>query len=296
MFLNPKARALLGLILIVVIWGSASSVTKFSVDNLPPYVFAFLRNLVASVCLLPFYLRRRKTITMVPPFRKIIWLGLTGVTFFYVFFNLSLYYTTAAAGALIQGFIPVAIILLAIIFLKERLKSIQIVGILLSIGGVVMIGFIDAVPDGRNYLLGNILMIFAVLCWGVYTIISKTLEQYDPVYLVTMSTWVGTICLIPVVAIELWIDPVFPSISATSWAAIIYLGLFSSAICYILYSRVLQTLPAVQVGNFMNLDPVVGAVIAVIFLQERLGVWQIAGAILVLAGVTLTSIKGRKIQ
>jgi drug/metabolite transporter (DMT)-like permease len=221
-------------------------------------------------------------------------LGLTGITFFYIFFNISLYYTTAAAGALIQGFIPVAIILLAIVFLKERLRPLQIAGILLSVAGVVMIGFIGIVADGRNYVLGNVLMIFAVLCWATYTIISKSLQQYDAIYLVTISTWIGTVCLIPAVVIELWNKPGLPVISTGGWIAIVYLGLLSSSICYVLYSRVLQLLPAVQVGNFMNLDPVVGAVIAVRVLGEKVTIWQISGAVLILLGVLLTSVKGNK--
>jgi drug/metabolite transporter (DMT)-like permease len=73
------------------------------------------------------------------------------------------------------------------------------------------------------------------------------------------------------------------------WLSILYLGIFSSAICYILYNKVLKVLSGVQVGNFMNFDPVVGALIAIIFLGEKVSVWQIIGGVLVLIGVALTS-------
>jgi drug/metabolite transporter (DMT)-like permease len=294
---NRKTVALLSMLLIVTVWGSASSVTKLSVENIPPYIFAFLRNLVASVCLLLFYLyRRKKNTTPAPvlPMKRVIWMALTGITFFYVFFNLGLYYTSAATGALIQGFIPVAIVLLAIFFLHEKLKGIQAFGIVLSVAGVIMIGFVGTAPDARDNLLGNVLIILAVLCWAVYTIISKTMETHDPVYLTALTTWIGTACLLPAVLIEYWNKPVIPSISAGGWAAILYLGVFSSAICYILYNRVMKTLSAVQVGSFMNLDPVIGAVIAVIFLQEKVTWWQIGGTVLVLVGVALTSGKKSK--
>jgi drug/metabolite transporter (DMT)-like permease len=290
--LNRKTGALLSVLLIVTVWGSASSVTKVAVENIPPYVFAFLRNLVASVCLLIFYLYRRKKNLQQrvdAPLKTLIWMGLTGISFFYVFFNLGLYYTTASAGALIQGFIPVAITLLAIVFLKEKLKSIQGFGILLSVAGVIMIGFIGTIPEARNNLLGNVLIIIAVLSWGVYTVISKSMQSYDPVYLTAMSTWIGTACLIPAVLIEYWNKPFIPVISLAGWAAILYLGIMSSAVCYILYNQVMKTLSAVQVGSFMNLDPVAGAIIAVIFLDERVTAWQIGGTVLVLVGVGLSS-------
>lgn len=291
--LSKKTGAIISILLIVIIWGSASSVTKLSVENIPPFVFAFLRNAVASICFIPFYFYRRnkQPRPVAIPFPQVLWMGLTGVTFFYLFFNLSLYYTTAAAGALIQGFIPVAIILLAIVFLKEKLKPLQGVGIALSVIGVILIGFVGIVPGARNDTFGNMLMIFAVVSWGIYTVLSKSMQQYDAVYLAAMSTWIGTAGLIPPAVIEVWNKPVLPVISFEGWAAISYLGLFSSTICYILYNNVMKKLSAVQVGNFMNFDPVVGAVIAVIFLHERVTIWQIAGAILVLLGVGLTSSK-----
>ncbi|RYG40550.1 MAG: DMT family transporter [Chitinophagaceae bacterium] len=294
---DRKTGALLSIILIVTIWGSASAVTKLAVDDIPPYIFAFLRNAVAAACLLPYFLiRRRKNSSLYPPLprKKVVLMGLTGITFFYLFFNLSLYYTTASAGALIQGFIPAAIILLSILFLKERLRPLQIGGIALSVIGVIMIGFIGSFAGARNAILGNTLMIFAVIFWGFYTIISKSLEKFDAVQLTATSTTIGTIGLIPAVVFELIRHPELPTISMTDWLSILYLGIFSSAVCYILYNKVLKVLSGVQVGNFMNFDPVVGAILAISFLGEKITVWQIAGAILVLVGVFLTSRKGKK--
>ncbi len=291
---RAKTGALLSIIFIVTIWGSASAVTKLAVDDLPPYVFAVLRNAVASVCLIPYYFIRKKKGLQGeprPPMKKVILMGLTGITLFYLFFNLALYYTTASSGALIQGFIPVSIILLSIVFLKERLKRIQAAGVFCSIAGVVLLGFVGEFSGARNAILGNTLMIFAVLAWGFYTIISKSLNQYDAVQLTTFSTVIGTIGLIPAAAIEIRKMPEWPVISVNVWLSVLYLGVFSSAICYILYNRVLKTLSGVQVGNFMNFDPVIGAAIAVVFLDEKVSIWQIGGTLLVLAGVTLTSRK-----
>lgn len=286
-----KTGALFSIILIVTIWGSASAVTKLAVESIPPYVFALLRNIIAAACLLPYYFIRKKNIpsSQALPWKKVTWMGLTGITFFYLFFNLALYYTTAAAGALIQGFIPVAIILLSILILKEKLKQLQIAGILLSVTGVVLIGFVGTFSGARNAILGNTLMILAVLCWGFYTIISKSLQQYDAVQLTTFSTTIGTIGLLPAAAFQLWQQQQWPTISMNGWLSILYLGVFSSAICYILYNKVLKVLSGVQVGNFMNFDPIVGALIAIIFLGERVTVWQVTGGVLVLIGVVLTS-------
>lgn len=288
---NQKTIALLSMLFIVLVWGSAATVTKYAVEHMPPFIFAFLRNTVASICLLPFYLMRRKSGFQQEgsaPLGKLIVMGLTGITCFYLLFNIAFYYTTGAVGALIQGFIPVAIILMAVIFLRERLNGKQIFGILLSVIGVILLGFTGEIPEARNALLGNGIMILAIISWGAYTTMAKSMERFDPIYLSTMTIWIGTIGLFPAALYEYWKGG-FPVISTGAWSAILYLGIFSSAVCYILYNRVLKILPAVQVGNFMNLDPVFGFLIAVIFLKDRITPIQVGGAILVLAGVFFTS-------
>lgn len=294
---RPDIKAFVSIVFIVTIWGSAAAVTKNGIESVPPYVFAFLRNATAAACLIPyFFIRQKKGYIQIQPipWKKVILMGLTGITLFYLFFNLALYYTTAAAGALIQGFIPVSIILLSIVFLKERLRSFQLIGVILSVSGVVMIGFVGEFFGARNAIFGNTLMIFAVLSWGFYTIIAKSLQKYDAVMLTTYSTTIGTIALIPAVLIDIYRQPEPVHLSMGAWLSVIYLGVFSSAICYILYNMVVKTLSGVQVGNFMNFDPVIGALIAIIFLGEKITFWQAAGGILVLGGVILTGMKNKK--
>jgi drug/metabolite transporter (DMT)-like permease len=287
--MKNKTSGLISILCVLLIWGSAFSVTKVAVDSMPPFLVAFLRNLVASLILLPLYVWKRRTTKHAQPlpYIKILLLGLTGITFFYAFFNVALVYTSAAAGALIQGIMPVAIALPAVLFLKEKLSRRTIGGIILSVAGVILIGFIGNNTEAKNNTLGSILMILSVFCWAAYTIIAKSIHQHDPIVIPALSTMVGTVFLLPLVGIELWGHPI-PTITGKGWVAIIFLGAFSSALGFLLYTRALKYLSAAQVGNFMNLDPVIGATIAVIFLKDSMTVWQIIGAVLVLAGIWLS--------
>ena len=280
---------LLSILLVMLIWGSAYTVTKLAVKEITPFLFAFLRNLIASIVLLPFYLRQRKKNEQQPiPYKKVVFMGLSGITFFYAFFNLSLVYTSASTGAMIQGMMPVAVAVPAVLFLKEKLSRGTILGILLSVIGVILVGFIGDDGDSVNNVLGNILMILSVFAWAIYTVISKSIKGNDPLVITALSTFFGTAFLIPTLAVELW-DQQIPSITPKACAAIIYLGVFASALSFLLYDKALKTLSAAQVGNFMNLDPVIGAVIAVLFLKDTITGLQIIGGILVLAGVWLSS-------
>jgi len=288
---SKKTSALVSMVFVVFIWGSAATVTKLGVQEMPPFLFALIRNAIASSLLMLFYLYRRKTKTQRSsqplPWKKIVWMGFTGITFFSILFTLALVYTSASTGALIQGFIPVAIVLLAIIFLKEKPEVPHIAGIFFSVIGVILIGFIGIAPAGDS-LTGNVLMILSVISWAVYTIISKSLRDHDPVTITAFSTVAGTIFLIPVAAAEQWGKPL-PPVSLNAWAAMLYLAIFSSAICFILYNRTLKILPAATVGNLLNLDPLIGAVIAIIVLNDKITLWQITGGLLVLAGIMLSS-------
>jgi drug/metabolite transporter (DMT)-like permease len=241
--------------------------------------------------MLPVCFFNRKTVVpaaVIPHFHLFI-MGLSGISIFYIFFNYSLKYTSASTGALLEGFIPVNIAILAVIFLKEKLLPGQLAGILLSVAGVILVGFVRVPPvNAPHPLLGNILMIVCVFAWSVYTIVSKKVAHLNPVFVITYITVAGTILLVPSMLFEMkgrdW-----PQLSANAWTAAIYLGAVASALCYFLYNKALDSLTASQVGNFLNLDPVTGALIAIIFLDEKIVLLQVAGCLMVFTGVWLSA-------
>jgi drug/metabolite transporter (DMT)-like permease len=282
-------RAVISLIFVMLVWGSSFSVTKVAVSEMPAVYFAFLRFSLASLILILASIARRKKTTAKIPMGIVTLMGLTGVSFFYIFFNWSLKYTSASMGALLEGFIPIVIAITAAIFLKERLRTQQVLGILISVSGVILVGFVN-VPSkyAPHPFLGNMLMIVCVFLWATYTILSKKVATYDPLLVITYTTVTGTLFLIPVLLVELhnrsWPIPTF-----SGWVSIIYLGAIGSALCYYLYNKALEQLSAAEVGNFLNLDPVTGAALAIIFLHEKIMLWQIVGCLLILTGVWLST-------
>lgn len=283
------------LIFIMLVWGSSYTITKSIVTVMPPVTLAFVRFVIATLCILPIYLSHiRKTESRVAK-KDYLWLGLmgmSGITGYYTFFNFSLLYTSASVGALIQGFMPACIALSGLIFLKERLSKRKIAGIVLAFAGVMLIGFISAHGGGDgqpNSLKGNIFMIVSVGCWTAYTLISRKLQHIPPIKLTFFSGCAGTLLLFPMAIYEYchYTKPIEPG--TFGWLALLYLGGISSALCYLLYNRALKELPAAVVGNFLNLDILTGVIIAVIFLNEQISTVQIVGGILILCGLFLSS-------
>src|SRR5258706_15007159 len=97
---NKRFAGMISMLFVMVVWGSSFAVTKLVVNDIPPFAFAFLRFLIASLVLLPVFILHTKKTAGHPPV-NIPWLpvwvmGFSGVTLFYIFFNLSLIYTSAS--------------------------------------------------------------------------------------------------------------------------------------------------------------------------------------------------------
>jgi drug/metabolite transporter (DMT)-like permease len=290
--MHGRVVAIFALVVVMVIWGSSFAVTKASLAQVPPITFALIRFTIASVTLLGMALARRRAGARsrpAPAWHMLALLGLTGVTLYYVTSNLALYYATASQGALVQSAIPAVTAVLAAIVLKERLNTRQMGGIGLSVVGVVVVvAGSPASGEARNPLLGAALMFGAVLVWALYTVIAKRLAQTDPYLLTAYSAVLGTMFLAPLALIELRGHPL-PTIGLADWLRLLYLGTLSSAIGYFLYNWSLTHLNAGQAASFVNLMPIAGIVIAILFLGEHVVALQIAGGAVVLAGVWLAT-------
>ncbi|HRA41901.1 MAG TPA: DMT family transporter [Pyrinomonadaceae bacterium] len=284
---NKRLSAIILLIVAMIIWGSAFAVTKAALEEVPPVLFALLRYVTASILLIVFVILSGK-LAKIPrpvPWVAIVLMGSSGVFLYTIAYNVSLVYTSASQGAMVQSFIPAVTTLFAAAFLRESLSRIRLIGIGISILGIFLIMFFaEADVDAPNSFLGNVMMLLSVILWAGYTLFAKRLAKFDPLVITAGATIVGTALLIPAALFELG-NKGFPTISATGWTGVIYLGLFSSAVAMLLYNRSLQYLSAGETANFLNLMPVVAVLVAVVFLGESPTFKQITGGVLVLFGV-----------
>jgi drug/metabolite transporter (DMT)-like permease len=290
---NTKTRGIFILIFIMLVWGSSYSITKSVVETLPPMCFAFIRFFIATLCLLPVYLqhrRKHKDTLEKSDYVRLVFMGLTGVTGYYILFNFSLLYTSASVGALIQGLIPICIALFGISFLGEKVSRRQIIGIIISFTGVTLVGLIsNDKANGSNPLLGNLLMLVSVICWTAYTLLSRKSNHLDSITTTFLGGCAGTLLCLPTAVYEYMHLDTPIRLGVFGWMAVVYLGAISSALCYLLYNQALKSLPAAMVGNFLNLDILVGVSIAVLFLHESITTWQVVGGALILSGLFLSS-------
>jgi len=287
--MNPRQLAILLMIAVMCLWGSTFVVTKATFEEVPPLTLAFLRVSIGALVLLPFALqRRRQSSPRQPlPWKAILQLGSIGVAFYYLTFNLGMSLTSASQGALVQSCIPAMTALVAVVLLRERASRLRLLGIALSIIGVLII-FSGAAGDPAGAsLLGNALIFLSVIAWGIYTSLAKRLSEHDSVVVTACIVGCGALMLLPAAAFELRHIP-FPSLSMQGWFGVFYLGVLASGIAFLIYNHALRYMEAGHAGVFANLIPVIGVLSGIVVLHDPLSWRSIAGGIVVMLGVWIT--------
>lgn len=290
--MNRRSRAILILIGVMTVWGSTFVVTKDVIEDLPPLTLAFMRVFIGFALLLPFAWQRCGSLAASG--RRLSWptvflMAFIGVAFYYGAFNLALVYTSASQGALVQSSIPAVTALVAVVWLRESAAPARLIGIALSVLGVIVIFSGSEAGSGASWpMLGNLLMFASVLAWGVYTSLVKRLADIDAVVLAAGVMGAGALLLLPAAAVELAGRPL-PQLGLQAWLQVLFLGVGASGLAYMLYNLALQDMDASQAGVFANLIPVVGVISGILVLGEPLSMRALLGGAMVMAGVWITS-------
>ena len=288
------ARAYGALLLIVVLWGSYPALAKLALQDIPPEILVALRGIIASIFLV-FMLARSGAATFaeLTPAALTAFgiLALTGVVGSMNLTYLSLYYTTATNVVLLQVATPAMVALGARVYLGERLSRPQWIGVWLSIAGVLLIitrGRLANLRPGQLQV-GDLINLASMVCWSSYTVYGKrVLATYSPALATTAAYVLGTMVLIPLAVVT---APLFPAPklgSGLAWLVIVYQAILG-AVAHVWWYRAVDVVGPSLASVFMNLQPLVGLVLAAVLLAEGVGPWQVAGGLLVLGGVGLTT-------
>lgn len=281
----------LGLI-VVVLWGLNFIAIKMGLQDAPPLLLGAMRFLAAAVPAI-FFIKRPPV-----PWRWLIALGLSiNVGQFALLFMGMKFGMPAGLASLVlqsQAFFTLA---MAVVFLGEHWRWNHVVGLALAACGMAVIGLQQ---NTGMTVLGFWLVIGASLSWGIGNIITRKATQGIPPFsMLALVVWSGAVAILPLALLSLLVEG--PDAWVNAWhafnwstgASIIYLAYGATLGGYGLWGRLLSKYPAALVSPFALLVPIVGMSSSALILGESLSIWQMLGAVLVMAGLGVNVFGGR---
>jgi drug/metabolite transporter (DMT)-like permease len=269
--------------------GMAAAVTRFVIGATDPVMLAVFRFGLGFLLLLPVALALR---SRWPGGRD--WLGVAalGVMFYGVFFVVygeSLYYTSAARGALAVSTLPVLTMIVAALLGREGLTARKTLGVLVALGGVVIAlaaGLGEAPPEAWR---GDLMMTAAMLSMALYNVLSRPfMARSSPLGYAAAGMACGS-ALNALIAWESGGFNAVRSFGAAQWAAALYLGAFAGALGFYLWVYALEHATPTRVANTITVSPIAAALLATVLLGEPIGISLLIGVVAVGAGIWIAS-------
>lgn len=276
----------------ILFWGMSYLWTDQLISlGIPVFYFVFVRILLAGIVMFMFNAAISKVVTIrrrdLP---KFLMLSFCEPLIYFICETYGLKETgSPTLSAMIIATIPIFSIGAGIIFFKEKINKINIIGIVLSLTGIVMVAMAKGAV-GENFILGIILLLIAVISEVGHASLTKSLAgTYSSQTIVMYQFLIGSVYLLP---FFIWkgLDGFEPSIhlSADVWAPILCLAILCSSLSFTLWVSTIKTLGVAKSSIFSALIPVVSALIAWFIGREVLSARQWAGIAISAVGVVLS--------
>jgi drug/metabolite transporter (DMT)-like permease len=286
-----------GAALAAVLFGASVVAVRIAVRDVPPFSLAVLRFGQGALLLVA------SLLVVAPGLLRAGWerlrlFGLLGLALFALFpltFNIGLQFTEASRGAVMLATMPIWSALLGRIA-GEHLVRRQVVGVLLSVLGIGL-AFVEPgralSGDGRS-LVGDVLLLLTGLLGAVYGLVAKRVLAVDnPATVTTYAMLIGTVLLLPAALVE-GLIPAIGRLDGRLLGLVVFLGVAGGAAAFLLWTWALSRLTPTEVAVYVNLNPIVAALLGVLVLDERRSGPFLLGFAGVVAGVLLVNWPGRR--
>jgi len=281
------------IILVMVFWGSAFVSGRMLALSYPPIVVAFLRFLVACAFLFPwlYYKEKKVWASKLSHYGIFAMLGLFGVFLYNYTFLSGLKLVEAGRSSVIISFNPVASAVISVLFLKERLNRLQLLGVGFGLMGVLYVlsrgDLSSLITHGVD--LGEMYLLIAVASWITYTILGrKYMRGITAIQGISWTCLFGLLYLMPFALSSGLIDAFF-NLNTLDIINLINLGFFSTCLGFIWYYEAVLELGVAKTTSFINLLPLVGVLTGILFLGEQPTMTLYLGGALTLVGVFIVN-------
>ncbi|MGD8749378.1 MAG: EamA family transporter [Balneolaceae bacterium] len=285
------------LLLVAVIWALNFSVVKSTLSELDPLSFNGLRFIFAAVMVWGLLIYKGQTFSIPrEDWLPLLGVGLLGNLIYQGLFIIGIDYTHAANAAVMLGTTPIWVALFSHFFSMEKMNMLKSLGVLLAFGGIVFLvsGGSESLSLGSDTFFGDLVVLTAAIVWGGYSILSKTfLDRYSPIQFSAIMASIGSVVLF-LIGLPNILELHWSEISVSAYGGLVYSGLISIGIAYLIWNYGLQKVGAVHTATYQNLVPVLGMIFGIVLLNEKLTILQFIGSGLVISGIVLARWKKEK--
>jgi drug/metabolite transporter (DMT)-like permease len=294
-----RLRAHGALLLMVVIWAVNFAVAKVALRQVSPLAFNALRFPLAGIALYVL-LRMQGAVPLPAPGdrMRVFLLGLLGNVVYQQCFIFGLDNTHAGTASVLLAGTPLLTALLSAYVGHEHVNPRVLVGVVCTIVGIALVVLFQRVQPGEqaSTLVGPALMLGASIAWAIYTVGSRGLiQRYGALPVTAWTLWVGAV-LLPLVGVPALARTNLGALSFSMWVAIVYAGVLSIAIAYLIWYTGVAVLGNTRTATYSNLVPVLTLIVAWIWLHEVPHPGQLAGAAVIIGGVTLAQWQGQRAE
>ena len=284
------------LVCATLFWAGNFMIGKYAFfTEIPPLSLVFYRWALVWIILLPFTYREiiKYKDTIFNNLPLLFFLGFTSVGLFNSFTYLSLVYTQVINASLFNTAIPAIIILLCFLFKVEKTNGFQILGLIISVCGILAI----VTKLNLNILLslnfnkGDLIMIGGVITWGVYsTLLKKKRFTLPLLTLVHVICTLGLVIVFPQFLYE-YLNGQSINFDFNMIYTLIFLALFPSIGSYYCWAGAVSIIGANRAGIFLSLIPLFSTIMAIFVYNEEFKLFHLIGAILIILGLFLSNMK-----
>ncbi|MEP3048716.1 MAG: DMT family transporter [Roseibium sp.] len=290
-------NAILLLVLTTLLWGGNTVAGRLAAGEVSPMVVVFLRWLIVASVLIPLLWPRIRSEwpLMRPAFGRMILMAVFGFVSFNTLFYIAAADTTAVNLGIIQGSMPILVLVGSVIAFGTKVRTLQVVGILATLIGVTLI----AAQGSLDVLLslkvnpGDSIMLIACVLYSGYTLALRNRPQVSGLVFFAVLAGISVFASLPGLAYEIATDTaLWPDMKG--WLIVLYIALGPSCLSQIFFMRGVELIGPTRSGVFINLVPIFAAVLAVMILGEPFEWHHGLALVLVLGGIWLSERKATK--
>ena len=289
----PQSKSILTnpyllLTLTALLWGGNAIAGKMAAGQISPFLLTWLRWVGACFILLIISRHhiKRDFETIKKHWVFLFLLGAFGFAIFNALMYLALNHTSAINVAIEQASMPLIVFILNYLMFRTKVTAYQIAGFVITLIGVAVTvtrGNIFGL-GGQPLNIGDIIMLFAVMVYGIYSVLLKNKPDIHALSFLTVLGFAALITTSFFVLYEYHSNALLLP-DAQGWGVVLYAAIFPSVLAQLFWILGLEQIGSNRGGLFINLVPIFGAVLAVLILKEHFQAYHAIGLILVLGGI-----------